>query len=209
MVEQLAFTEVLPSMEYKQVKSTVIKMLKRYKKLPHMIAAAERRAEGRGIHKSEYLKDEDGIEYLAKAGQAFTGDYRREQMHQEKALRIFHKAYQENPESEALDEINGILVGVRPWGYDGALGRNYRVISAQKAWDEVHKLQEELDAIEFALERLKAYAPLLEQLLRLKYIEDYKVWQVAKELGFSPKTYDRWKDEAIAEFAMLAGITDS
>ncbi|WP_282201305.1 DUF1492 domain-containing protein [Collibacillus ludicampi] len=69
-------------------------------------------------------------------------------------------------------------------------------------------MKTEKEAIEQALDELKSYAPHLEQLLRMRYIEKRSVLEVIKKLCISERTHDYWRREAVCEFAMLVGITE-
>jgi hypothetical protein len=210
-VEQLAFVEVLPKMTYEQVEKQVVAMLKRYPKLPALIRSAERKAQGIGLVTSISVPQAK-LEKLATIGRAYTTDV-HEHMHVQKAEALFHAIKGDDDEDEqALEEIRGLMIGTRPFGGEAYVDAEGHVTTdeiAKRRWRvEAERLKSEKGAIEQALEELKSYAPHLEQLLRMRYIEKRSVIEVAHNLCISERTHDYWKREAICEFAMLVGITE-
>jgi hypothetical protein len=210
-MEQLAFVEVLPKMTYGEIEKQVVTLLKRYPKLPALIRSAERKANGIGLVTSIRVPQAK-IEQLATVGRAYTTDV-KEHMHVQKAETLFHQIRGDDEEDErTLDEIRGLMIGTRPFGGEASLDVEGHVTTDELAmwrWRvEAERLKSEKEAIEQALAELKSYAPHLEQLLRLRYIEKRSVFEVARKLGISERTHDYWKREAICEFAMLAGITE-
>ncbi|GIM45945.1 hypothetical protein DNHGIG_14940 [Collibacillus ludicampi] len=210
-MEQLAFVEVLPKMTYEQVEKQVVAMLKRYPKLTALIRSAERKAQGIGLVTSIRVPQAK-IEHLATVGRAYTTDV-KEHIHVQKAETLFHAIRGDDEEDEkALDEIRGLMIGTRPFGVEASVDVEGHVTTdeiAMRRWRvEAERLKSEKEAIEQALEELRSYAPHLEQLLRMRYIEKRSVFEVARKLGISERTHDYWKREAICEFAMLSGITE-
>ncbi|GIM47604.1 hypothetical protein DNHGIG_31530 [Collibacillus ludicampi] len=198
-------------MTYEQVEKQVVALLKRYPKLPALIRSAERKAQGIGLVSSIRVPQAK-IKRLVTVGRAYTTDV-REYMHVQKAETLFHQIRGEDDEDEkALDEIRGLMIGTRPFGGEACVDVEGYVTSyeiAMRKWREkAERLKSEKEAIEQALDELKSYAPHLEQLLRMRYIEKRSVLEVAQKLSISERTHDYWKREAICEFAMLVGIID-
>lgn len=211
-MEQLSFAELQCTVTYEQIESMVKQMLRGYRRLNARIRSAEMKARGIGLLMPLRYPQEK-IESLAAVGSAYVvgmpcGPY----MYQQKAENLFHAVRGDDEEDEkALDEIRGIMIGTSPWGGEGYLDENGRVVAfkeeAMRRWkEEAKRLREEQEVIETALESLKEYAPDLERLLRMRYIQGYSVAYVADELDMSQRTYARRKRDAILEFAHVAGL---
>lgn len=68
---------------------------------------------------------------------------------------------------------------------------------------ELQDLQAEVNRIDTVLKALEQYKPDYAKLLRLRYIDGKSVLYTAEELYISRKTYDRWRERALKEFANL------
>lgn len=200
---QLTITELLPSLEYAEVKRQVVKMLKQYPKIQYRIESARLRADGLGRRKKFEEKK------LSSVGKAYTANLPLNHVHREKAASLFHQIKGNTPEdTQVLDEINEVIVGTRVWGYEGGLDSKNHVIPGSRAKLEYERLQYEQEIISYSLDSLKSYAPHLHQILYDRFINGYTVFKISREMKISESTYDNWLIEAIYEFAMLVGITE-
>lgn len=211
--QQLAFVG-MEQAEYGKIKSKVVEALKRYPKLNADIKAAQRRSEGKGLHITPLKIDPELFQELKTVGRAYTADV-NEHMHRQKAEKMFADlAAKYAINRDLLDEIAGLMTGAHAFGHEGYSynGKVYPSYEAalEKAKDDafremidLHNLQQ---TIEESLADLKGYAPHLEKLLRMRYLEQAKIPAVCKALGIEARTQDNWHREAIGEIAPLLGI---
>lgn len=68
---------------------------------------------------------------------------------------------------------------------------------------ELQDLQAEVSRVDTVLKALEQYRPDYASLLRLRFIDNLKVEDVADALHISKKTFDRWRPQALAEFIKL------
>lgn len=69
--------------------------------------------------------------------------------------------------------------------------------------DKVQELRADLDRIDTALKALEEYKPEYAMLLQLRYIDGWKAVDAAAEMYISCRTFTRWRDRAIKEFAKV------
>lgn len=69
--------------------------------------------------------------------------------------------------------------------------------------DKVQELRADLDRIDTALKALEEYKPDYAMLLRLRYIDGWKVEDAAAEMYISVKTFYRWRVRAVEEFSKV------
>lgn len=69
--------------------------------------------------------------------------------------------------------------------------------------DEMRELRTALDRIDTVMKALEEYKPDYAMLLRLRYIDGWKVEDAAAEMYISGRTFRRWRDRAIGEFAKV------
>jgi uncharacterized protein YnzC (UPF0291/DUF896 family) len=69
---------------------------------------------------------------------------------------------------------------------------------------EMQGLQDRLDRIDHILDVLDDYKPHYARLLKLRYVEDKTVEAVSIEMSISRKTFDRWRQKAVEEYANLS-----
>jgi hypothetical protein len=81
-------------------------------------------------------------------------------------------------------------------GIDGVIAR----------LSEMQDLQKKLDYIDSVFAALDEYKPSYTKLLKLRYIDKIPVDDIADALHISRKTYDRWRPNAIDEYARLSGM---
>lgn len=78
-----------------------------------------------------------------------------------------------------------------------------------KRLDELQSTLDEKRLIDNTLETIGEYAPDLERLLKSRYIEGKSVEEVASDLGIVRKTFDRWKQKALEEYAIIIGMSQT
>jgi DNA-directed RNA polymerase specialized sigma24 family protein len=71
---------------------------------------------------------------------------------------------------------------------------------------EIQDIEQEKARIDEALAALEEYKATYSRLLRLRYIEGKAVEDVADELCVSRRTFERWRPQAVREYANLVGF---
>lgn len=69
--------------------------------------------------------------------------------------------------------------------------------------EEYQNLQAEISRIDTIMNALEQYRPEYAKLLWLRYVDELPAGEVAKKLGIVRKTFDRWRNLAIAEYLRL------
>jgi hypothetical protein len=215
-----------------EIDSVIRSVLREYPKWEAQISLLEKQAKGIGVdfsvrvtssYSSYRKKSQAEILHgltvrernLAAVGQAYAADGNG-YFHGEKAARLFDRLQKEqnNPDA-ALEEIQEILIGTNRWEEHIALTETERAAQEiigkrERAERKLNELKEKKSAVEDALMALGSYEPLLEKLLRLKYIEGKSVPAVCAELdpqvALSETEYRRKRKKAVWELAGLLGI---
>ncbi len=73
---------------------------------------------------------------------------------------------------------------------------------------EYQDLQIERDRVDAVLNVMRENNSNLEQLLLLRYVQEYHMNEVSKQMGIVLRTYYRWHDKAIIEFGKLSGLVE-
>jgi len=89
----------------------------------------------------------------------------------------------------------------------GASADNGTIQSVVNRVAELQQVQAELRNIEIVFEEVRREKPEYELLLKLRYVERQPAGEVARRMNISKKTFDRYRDRAIDEFARLSGLT--
>ncbi|PWK05322.1 hypothetical protein [Tumebacillus permanentifrigoris] len=211
---QFAFAGMEQTNGYEEIKRSVVEMLKAYPKLNAKINSAKRRSEGKGLVIRPFQLDPEVFQALKTVGRAYTADS-ADLMHSEKAERVFQSLSEKSGiDSAVLDQIAGLLAGTTPFGGEGYSygGKVFATREAAQeraqgdALQEVEDLTAQKGLIEEALNDLKSFAPHLEKLLRVRYIDGEKITAACTKLGIQPRTQDDWHREAVGEIAPLLGI---
>ncbi len=77
-----------------------------------------------------------------------------------------------------------------------------RLVDLQEAIDEKY-------LIDCALNALSDYKPQYSELLTFRYIDGLTVDEVSKRLGIVRKTFDRWREKSIEEYAEINSMSQS
>ncbi|ASS76836.1 hypothetical protein CIG75_19075 [Tumebacillus algifaecis] len=208
---QVAFIETIGKEENKAIKIKVIEKLERFKRLPHLIEQAEAVGRGEGTERdfTMHVTRREQME-LAAVGQAYV-ENRADPIHVTTAENLFASMESVNEADQAaLDRIAEIMSGTRAFGTDGVVW-NDRVMTysmaKEQAQEDWYRLKSEHAFIERALNALKSYAPHLEKLIRLRYMDKKTTQQAADVLHISRREQDKWHNQAIAELALLLRIS--
>jgi len=230
---QLLMEEVLPVRTYKEVETKVKMRLRAYPRIEAQIRVLERQALGFGLYISvdtskpideredklqalhRQLRDLPEHLYLSEREQGIVSTVRayldtfrqgtRSQLYDVKSSKGDTK-YDNDQITQATRAIQTVIdarSNYRLSTDDAAIERAEYTKRAELAAEDYRA---EKDLIDEALDSLKKYRPHLEKLLRLRYVEDKSVVRVCNELPVAARTYARWKEEAICEFATITGM---
>lgn len=205
---QMNLVQLSTEKDRKAARARVKEVLKRYKKLDALIEQAEAAATGEGLS-DRFQVSEEEFEYLATVGRVYTTGH-RDPITRFQAVDLLDSLQGDDTEDQAaLQRASDLLCGMSAHG--GAVVWNERVVTEQRAMqlaaEEAERLKKEQAFVGRALDRLKSYAPHLEKLIRMRYLEGKTTTATAKALSVSARQQDNWHNDALDELAVLLRIS--
>lgn len=225
--------EVGPTLTYDEVEPQVEARLREYPRLEGRIRILERQALGYGLYidvntaipaaerpdklqalhaklrdlpEHMYLSDHE--QAIVSTARAYLREYRvgtKSQLYDAKSSHG-DTEYEESMLTELVRAIRKVLDARSDYRFSTDEAAIERAELRKRAEQVAEDLRCEKDVIDEALASIERYRPHLSKMLRWRYIEEREIQYICDRLSISERTYARWKEDAICEFATFTGM---